>query len=150
MRLSILFLLLVSLLTACGPTNDSAATVIIPVPTATRASSDTSMESPAQPITAEEALYVFLTAYESNPDEMLPFLSQALRENLPEGGIPQLLGLDGTLEGLVFVSGTTAANPNLAVIEARLQVDGKEIKRVFYLERQDENWLITAVERPAD
>jgi hypothetical protein len=150
MRLSFVFLFLVILLTACGPTSNSAATVIIPVPTATRASGETSDESLVQPITAEESLYVFLTAFENNPDEMLPFLSQALRENLPEGGIPQLLGFNGTLEGLVFVSGTTATNPNLAVIEARLQVSGQEIERVFYLERQDENWLITAVERPVN
>lgn len=147
-RLRWMSLLLVLGLAACSARQDSQSVPAIPVPTATRAG-EPGNAGFAQPVTAEEALYVFLTAYENNPDEMFPFLSPALQENLPPGGISELLGFKGTLEGLVFASGTTATNPNLAVVEARLQIGGEEVLRVFYLERQGENWLITAVEREA-
>ena len=145
MRLIPPVLLLLICLAACSP-HPGGGPEAIPVPTATHEPAQAASET-VQPITAEEALYVFLTAYENNPDEMLPFLSQSLRDHLPSEGIPGLLGFQGTLEGLIFTSGTTASDPNLALIEARLQVDGEEVERVFYLERQSDNWVITSIEQ---
>jgi hypothetical protein len=146
MRSFLFLLILVFILAGCSPPTEIASPGVIPVPTATWGAPAPS-ETGVQPISAEETLFVFLMAYEGNMDEMVPFLSPALRENLPPGGVPELLGFDGTLEGLVFTSGSTAMNPNLAIIETRLQVNGAEIGRTFYLERQENDWLITAIER---
>jgi hypothetical protein len=148
LNLSVMIFQLMSGLEACT-LNFSAGTQgtqeSISVPTVTRVPEG---GQSATPIAAEEVVFAFLTAYEDNPDQMIPFLSAELRENLPEGGVLGLLGFEGTLEGLVFTSGTTSANPNLAVVEARLQADGVEILRVFHLSRAGDSWVITGVEKP--
>jgi len=141
----LVFLLILSL-AACSSPGGGAFSDAIPVPTVTRGAAAQPESGIASPITAEETVYVFLTAYENTPDEMILFLSPGLRENLPEGGVMELLGFEGTLEGLVFTSGTTATDSRLAIVEASLQFDGVEVRRVFYLEFQDGSWLITAIE----
>lgn len=146
MRYPIFFLTLLLTLASCS-SQSSALPGAIPVPTTTPGAVQQSQPGSNAPITAEETLYVFLLAYENDPNEMVPFLHPALRENLSAGGIPELLGFEGPLEGLVFTSGTTTANPNLAVVEASLQVGGLEIERIFYLELQEDSWLITGVEK---
>ena len=142
--------LLVALLVSCTmnvPARVQSSQESIPAPTVTPASLQQPGGQTGSSITAEGVVYTFLTTYEDNPDEMIPFLSTNLRENLPEGGVLALLDFVGTLEGLVFTSGTSGVDPNTAVVEARLQVDGVEIQRVFYLERLGERWVITAVEK---
>ena len=157
MKIKILFVFLVcvmalAFLPACTVNlpNQVDQTDSIPVPTVTPGGQGQMGEKPGEPtitpIAAEEVVYAFLTTYEENPDEMIPFLSEALRENMPEGGVLELLDFGGTLEGLVFISGTRL-EPSKAVVEAMLQVDGEQLQRKFYLELQGERWLITVIEK---
>jgi len=135
------FMLLV--LASCIPQEELTPTHIS-VPTITPASSS----APFSPITAEEVVYAFLTSYEDNPDAMIPFLSKRLQETLPAGGVLTLLDIQGTIEGLVFTSGTSSDSPNEAIVEAVLQVNGAETVRIFYLERELQRWVIRAIEQP--
>ncbi len=139
--------LIVSCLAACSPQPGSPGDQSIPVPTVTRGAGEMTNNSASTPITAEEVVYAFLTAYENNPDQMVLFLSPEMQAALPEGDLISWLDFQGTLEGLVFTSGTTASDPNLAVVEARLQIDGREVVRTFYLERREESWLITGMDK---
>ena len=96
--------------------------------------------------TAEQVVYAFLTVYENDPDQMMAYLGTALRENLPPGGIAELIGFQGTLQGLVFSSGASAADPNLALVQADMIVDQQVIRRKFTLKRQDNTWVIIEIE----
>ena len=94
----------------------------------------------------EEVVYTFLTFYDSDPNWMLPYLSQNMLEKMPEGGVMELLGLDGDLEGLVFQAGSSSADPNLAYVEVAIQVNGEQTNRVFTLVRSENGWQIDSIE----
>ncbi|MCE5207762.1 MAG: hypothetical protein LLG42_05550 [Chloroflexi bacterium] len=109
--------------------------------------SDQNNPSTEATISAEDVVYSFLTAYENNPDEMILYLGDSLKESLPAGGIQELLGLDGTLEGLVFTSGSSAPDTHLATVEAHMQTGQKEVIRTFTLEWQENTWQIIGIEQ---
>ena len=145
--------ILLALFSSCSiniPAQGQEPSDSIPVPTVTPGgqgqSADQTGEPTITPIAAEEAVYAFLTAYEDNPDAMIPFLSEEMRENLPEGGVLALLDFGGMVEGLVFISGNRL-DSRTAVVEAMLQVNGEQLQRLFYLEQQGEQWVITGIEK---
>lgn len=132
----------------------AACTQTIATPSQTPAATAAVEETPAaansvtnssQGLAPEDFIYSFLTAYEDNPDEMILYLDETLKESLPEGGIPELLGFSGTLQGLVFQAGSGSPDTDRATVEAHIQMDQQQIVRVFTLTRQGETWLITGI-----
>lgn len=100
--------------------------------------------------TAEEVVYAFLTAYEIDQNEMLFYLSPSLLSNLPAGGVISLLQFDGLIEGFVFQSGSSSEDPNMAVVEVKIRVDGEGTVRIFHLMRENQYWQITSIEVPGE
>jgi hypothetical protein len=102
--------------------------------------------SNAGSVSPEDVVYSFLTAYENNPDEMNLYLGAPLNENLPAGGIQEVLDLTGTMNGFIITSGAGASDTLLATVEAHLQMDQNEIVRIFTLLQDGKTWLIIKVE----
>jgi hypothetical protein len=81
---------------------------------------------------------------------MLFYLSSSLLSNLPAGGVISLLQFDGVIDGFVFQSGSSSEDPNLAVVEAKIRVDGEDTVRIFNLMRENQYWIITSIEVPGE
>jgi hypothetical protein len=154
--LRIKVLLLISALAAiwlpacsvASPTPASREPAGILVPTATHGAPQSTMQPEAMSeVSPEEVIYTFLTTYGNDPEDLMPFLSNSLIQQLPPGGIIAYLDFDGPLEGLVFESGSSGLEPNVAVVTARMQVNGEEMARTFYLTLQDGYWLIASIEK---
>lgn len=139
-------------LSACiptGPTPARSEPTAILVPTATHGSPQQSIQpDPTSAVSPEDVVYAFLTAYGNDSEALFPYLSNSLIQQLPPGGIFEYLDFDGPLEGLVFESGSSGQEPNVAVVTASVQVNGAEMARTFYLTLQDGYWLIASIEKP--
>ncbi len=146
-RLFILFLLLSVGLSACLKTTPFAETATATADATQPAAQEQKTEASPQALTPEDIVYSFLTAYEDNPDEMILYLSKSMKESLPGGGIIELLGFNGMVEGLVFQSGSGSPDSDLAVVEVHLQINQQEVIRKFTLLKQNDTWLITAIEQ---
>jgi hypothetical protein len=139
-------------LSACvttRPTPTSSASSAILVPTATHgAPQQNVLPGPTSEVSPEEVVYAFLTMYGTDSDDLMPYLSSSLIQQLPPGGIIEYLDFNGPLEGLVFEAGSSGQDPSVAVVKARMQVNGEETARTFYLTLQDGYWLIASIEKP--
>jgi hypothetical protein len=142
------------MLSACvslQPESSASKPAAILVPTATHSSTNEQNTTaiPTSEVSPEEVVYTFLTMYGTDSEDLMPFLSSSLIQQLPPGGIIEYLDFDGPLEGLVFVSGSLGQEPNIALVSARMQVNGVQTARTFYLTLQDGYWLIASIEKPA-
>ena len=96
--------------------------------------------------TPEEVIYSVLTNYDTDSEWVKPYLTENLQKELSSGGVMELMGLEGDLEGLVFQAGSTSSDPNLAYVEVALQVSGEQVYRVFTLIRNEAGWKIDTIE----
>ena len=134
-------------ITRYSPDYSSGETTQTPfVPETTLEPALTGQPAGGETISPEEVVYTVLTNHDTNPDWVQPYLSDKLWEALPSGGVTELLGLEGDLEGLVFQAGSTSADPNLAYVEAALQANGMQTYRIFTLVRSDSGWQIDSIE----
>ena len=96
--------------------------------------------------TPEEVIYTVLTNYDTDSEWVKPYLTENLQAGLSSGGVMELMGLEGDLEGLVFQAGSTSSDPNFAYVEVALQVSGEQVYRVFTLIRGEAGWKIDSIE----
>ncbi|MEM5774020.1 MAG: hypothetical protein AAGU05_03390, partial [Anaerolineaceae bacterium] len=63
------------------------ATAAMPAAEMLPSPTETAAEKTPRALTPEDIVYSFITAFADNPDEMVLYLSDSLKESLPEGGI---------------------------------------------------------------
>jgi hypothetical protein len=126
--LPVLFLVFGALLSACGAS-----------------SADASDKDDPAGVTPEDVVYSFLSAQADGSDEASLYLTETLRESLPEGGVEVLLNLGGSMQGLVFQAGSGSGDDSTAAVEAHIKVNQQEAVRVFTLVRRDGAWQISGI-----
>ncbi len=101
------------------------------------------------PEDAEGVVIAFLTAYQSDQEEMAQYLSQAFQKTIPEGGPGLLLQFRDILEGYAVTSAAVSKDPPAAIITVAIKIAGTaDSTRVFTLAKEDGKWVITGIEIP--
>ena len=97
----------------------------------------------------EAAVTAYLIAYQENPDKMMDYLSSAAKTGLAGGSASTLLGFgDGILEGFAIQAAAVNPDPPAAMVEVAIRAGGVDGLRRFHLSKENNNWVIEAVEIP--
>lgn len=103
------------------------------------------------PIDAEGVVIGFLTAYQSDPDGMMQYLSSGLKQSVPQGGPGLLLRFRDMVEGYGLTNVAVNQNPPYAVITVSVKMDGlADTSRIFKLAKEADRWVITDILLPED
>jgi hypothetical protein len=97
------------------------------------------------PQSPEAVVQAFMAAYQADPVMMPLYLSSGIRHALPEGGIIELLGFDGVLEGFSLESAAVQLDPPFALIGVQVQVSGEVSYRGFNLSHEQDRWVIDSI-----
>ncbi len=128
---------------AAPPTPPPAST--LPPPTAAPPTAN-STPAVAYPDTPEGVIQAFVEAYPDDTSGMLQFLSASLRASLPAGGPGELLNVQGDINGMLILSGSSIPNPPQAVFQVALQLGTEQALRTFSLGQETGRWVITGIQ----
>ena len=122
---------------AAAPTGSSSA----PRPPA----STQAVTSGAYPSSPVEVVQAFVEAYPDQRADMERYLSAAMRRALPGGGPGELLKVQGDVNGLLILSGSSIPNPPQAVVVAAIEAGEARVERTFTLIQENGVWVINGI-----
>jgi hypothetical protein len=96
------------------------------------------------PSTPETVVSGFLASFQENAANWASYLSADRLMSMPSGGVTELVGINGKLEG--FAIQAASVNPPIAIIDVGLVVDGVSTERRFSLVLMNNRWMIDKIE----
>lgn len=98
------------------------------------------------PLTPDEVVQAFLQAHQTEPDQMLIFLSSRQLAQMPSGGAAQLLQIGGALEEFAIQAASVSPEPPAAMVIVSLETSETKAERTFFLLQDGGYWVIDAIE----
>ena len=101
----------------------------------------------AYPDTPERVVLEFLAASQEDPRLMVQYLSPDRQQGLGPEGPLQLLEINAPIEGFSVDSAAVSPEPPAAIVIVVIQAGGEELRRAFYLLKQNDFWFIDRIEK---
>lgn len=106
-------------------------------------------QSQAQyPDKPEDVVQQFLAAYQQAPDQMKRYVSAEMLTKISEGGMADVLQLNGPVEGYIIQSASVSNDPPQAAVTVNLRAGGVDSTRIFFLAAPNGQWQIDALQTP--